>query len=257
MDLATGCSAAHLPGGPPSAEAQTLVQRLYALLHRSRVVDVEDLRITHKPARAALVEEEEEDDEGEMQEETVAYWTLYASIHVLSLDGSSSLVDVAWAALVAALRDVKLPRARWEPDLEAVVCSDRVDEARALNLRGLPVCCTWGVFVAAKAQMGMQSGSEGEGVEARGKGVSVSVGEAKTLDDGSKAWLLADPDEFEDPLCRETVSVTVDASAGETRVLRIEKSGGGVVGVAEMRDLVVAATERWKEWAAALDTTRR
>lgn len=200
-------------------------------------MDVEDLKIRYTPPRF-----QDDEEEAEPQEQTVAYWTLYASLHVLSLAGSASLVDVCWAALVAALRDVRLPRAWWDADVERVIASDQSDEARRLRLRGLPVCCTWGVFVASKGQLGMQTQME-EGGETEG---------AKVLGDGSRAWLLADPDDFEDPLCRETVTITVDASAGKTRVLRVEKTGGRVVGASEMRDLVAAATERWREWAAVL-----
>lgn len=236
VELATGCSPSHLPGGPPSGEAQVLVQRVNGLLHSSGVVGLEDLRIKYVRPRSR--DEEEEEDE-EDREETIAYWTLYASIHVLSLSGSSSLVDVAWAALIAALKDVRLPKAWWDADLERVVCSDRVDETRKLQLRGMPICCTWGVFVAGKTQIGMQSGEQQDA-------------QVKTLKDGSKAWLLADPDDFEDPLCRETITLTVDASTGTTKMLRVEKSGGGVLAVQDVKQLIGPATERWKEWSNVL-----
>jgi exosome complex component RRP43 len=114
-----------------------------------------------------------------------------------------------------------------------------VDETRGLNLKGLPVCCTWGVFEAGKAQVG-EDASEVDGKE------------VKRLNKGGRAWFLADPDEFEDPLCRETVSITVDATGGKTRVLRVEKSGGSAIGMLKVRQLVDAATERWKEWNTAI-----
>lgn len=234
VELATGCSPAHLPGGPPSSEAQTLAARLNSLLHSSRLVDLSDLKIRYTPPKL--------DDDEEPQEQTVAYWTLYASIHVLSLSGSASLVDVCWGALLAALRDVRLPRAWWDADVERVVASDEAAEARRLGLRGAPVACTWGVFGAGRGQLGMQLGQgQGQEQEQEGKG-----------EDGSRAWVLADPDDFEDALCRETVTVTVDGSGGKMKILRIEKTGGSVVGAGEMRGLVAAAAERWKEWATVL-----
>jgi len=226
-----------LPGGPPSSEAQVLVQRVNGLLHSSRVVDLEDLKIRYLRPRSKDVEEEEEEEED--REETIAYWTLYASIHVLSLSGSSSLIDVAWAALIAALKDVRLPKAWWDADLERVVCSDRLDETRKLQLKGLPICCTWGVFVAGKTQIGMQSADDAS--------LAQTTAGTKTLKDGSKAWLLADPDDFEYPLCRETITITADVSYGVTRLLRIEKSGGGVLDVQDMKQLIGSATERCKE----------
>lgn len=210
------------------------------------MVDIEDLRISHTPPVAAQDEEEyDPEDSAEPEEETVAYWTLYASIHVLSLSGTTSLIDVAWAALVAALRDVKLPRAWWDADTGAVLCSDVVAETRKLRLRGMPMCCTWGVFEAGAAQLGVdQKSTRSDG--ARDKQV-------KTLQNGGKAWLLADPDDFETPLCRESVTITVDASEGRTKVLRIEKSGGAVLGVEDVKSLIPAAVSRWQEWEVALE----
>lgn len=231
VDLATGCSPAHLPGagGPPSSEAQTLSQRLLALLLSSKLIDLEDLRIKHTPKLS------ENNEEGEApQEQTVAYWTLYISVHVLSLSGSRSLFDAAWAALIAALRNTRLPSAWWDPDLESVVCSDQVSQARSLNLRGQPVAATWAIFITSKSQANPSTTSGGH-----------------ELGDGRCAWTLADPDGFEDPLCQESVTVVVDCSNG-SRLLKIEKHGGTVVGKEMMTSLVQAAQGRWKQWIAIL-----
>jgi len=218
------------------------------------MVDIEDLRITHTPPIPADDEDEYDPEDtspsdAEAQPETVAYWTLYASIHVLSLSGTTSLIDVAWAALVAALRDVKLPRAWWDADMGRVLCSDVAAETRRLRLRGMPMCATWGVFEAGAAQLG--TGVEGKSTQSE-SGSKDEQKQVKTLQNGGKAWLLADPDDFETPLCRESVTITVDASEGRTRVLRIEKSGGAVVGVEDVKGLVPAAVRRWEEWEGAL-----
>ncbi|KAK4987007.1 hypothetical protein LTR28_001918, partial [Elasticomyces elasticus] len=45
-----------------------------------------------------------------------AYWTLYIDLLFISLDGNP--FDVAWAAVLAALKDTRLPRAWWDPDRE-------------------------------------------------------------------------------------------------------------------------------------------
>jgi len=216
------------------------------------MVDIEDLRISHTPP--VIDEDAEYDPEDssppeEARPETVAYWTLYASIHVLSLSGTTSLIDVAWAALVAALRDVKLPRAWWDADMGRVLCSDVAAETRKLRLRGMPICATWGVFEAGAAQLG--TGVEGKSTQSE-SGSEDEQEQIKTLRNGGKAWLLADPDDFETPLCRESVTITVDASEGRTQVLRIEKSGGAVVGVEDVKALVPAAVTRWREWEGAL-----
>ena len=96
-----------------------------------------------------------------------------------------------------------------------VLCSDDPSEARTLDrLYDMPVALSFGVF-------------EGDG-ESKGK-----------------RWVLVDMDGFEEGLCREGGTVVIGDGG---RVVRIEKNGGGVVGVKEMRGLVERAKERRMEW---------
>jgi len=194
---------------------------------------VDDLRILYTPPKM-------QDDVQEITPETqtIAYWTLYISVHVLSLSGGSSLIDAAWAAMLAALRDVRLPHAIWNPDLMVVVCSDQVEQARKLKLSTTPVCCTWGIFVAKKTELSQA-------------GVSAPQG-CKELEDGRRAWILADPDAFEDPLCLETVTIIVDAAWGRSKLLKMEKSGGDVLSIKDIKGLMRGAEERWKVLNAIL-----
>jgi len=275
VDMATGCSPANLPGGPPSVEAQTLSHRILALLLSSRLVDIEDLRIRHTPSSVdttlgdseAMAEDEEVDAP---RQATIAYWTLYPSIHVLSLSGSAALFSAAWAALVAALRDVRLPRAWWDEDVQAVLCSDLVAEAKRLRLRGCPVISTWGVFVGSPSRLSAEEHADetversDEKEKPRSSEVMGMLEQGRPVVNGRRAWLLADPDGFEDPLCVETVTVIVDCSDIEgsavknrTRILKIEKSGGGVVRREEMGALVQMAELRWKEWDEVLNACQR
>ncbi|MCJ1284838.1 hypothetical protein MMC26_004175 [Xylographa opegraphella] len=239
LELQTGCSPAHLPGGPPSPLAQTLAHRLVSLLRIARLVPLPQLQIWHRPGgglsdaasgdirTGAVMEDEkgveEDDDEGSgPQAQVMAYWVLYIDVLFLSLDGGA--FAAAWAAVLAALRDTVLPRAWWDADREAVLCSPVEEEARQLELRGWPVVGTFGVFE------GTGQGGEGEGEQG--------------------PWILADPDDFEEALCAETVTVVVDGEGGE--VLRVEKSGGGVVGVQEMRGCVEMVRGRVAEWREVL-----
>lgn len=225
IELATGCSPAHLPGNPPSTLAQSLTQRILTLLHTSRLINLEDLRIWHQPPDTAP-----DADDGEAPTpEVKAYWTLYIDILFISLDGNP--FDAAWGAVVTALRDTLLPYAWWDIDRAAIFCDEAVSKARKLNLRGGPVASTFAVF-EPKALLSMGGSND----RAKWK----------------RAWILADPDTFEEGLCRETVTVVVDAEGGRTMVLRVEKVGGGFVGVAEMRSLVGMAEERWREWKRLL-----
>lgn len=225
LELATGCSPAHLPGNPPSVLAQSLTQRILTLLHTARLIGLEDLRIWHQPPDTATDGEDDEPHKPVVK----AYWTLYIDILFISLDGNP--FDAAWGAVMAALRDTLLPHAWWDIDRAAILCDDAVSKARKLSLRAWPVASTFAVF-EPRAQLG--------------------IGAAKDKGREKKAWVLADPDSFEEGLCRETVTVVVDVEGGRTKILAVEKVGGGVVGVAEMRTIFGMAEARWREWKGVL-----
>jgi exosome complex component RRP43 len=57
----------------------------------------------------------------------------------------------AWAAALAALRDVKLPRAWWDADSSMVLCSDEASDSKRLTLRGIPIVSSYCVFEADPA----------------------------------------------------------------------------------------------------------
>lgn len=240
IELATGSAPQFLPGVPPTALAQTLSTRVYSLLHATGLVEAADLRVWYRPGEERAkrgekkkggeedtemgegdAEAEAEEREVEEEERVVAYWVLYVDLLFLSFDGNP--FDAAWAAVVAALRDTKLPAARWDPDREMVVCS-RTDE-RKLNVRGLPVACSAAVFMEKE-----QSDAPGEG----------------------RNWILLDPDRLEETLCREMITVVVDCSDGETRIKSMEKQGGTVIGRELIRGYVGVAEGRWKEVQKAM-----
>ncbi|KAI1427292.1 exosome complex exonuclease RRP43 [Xylaria sp. FL1777] len=241
IELATGCAPDFLPGVPPTTLAQTLSTRLYSLLHSSGVLDVEDLRIYHEKSRdddggwGGGDEDMQDAAEGEELDvpvrEVMAYWVLYIDLLFISLDGNP--FDAAWAAVLAALRDTRLPRAHWDADREVVLCSRR-EAAVPLSVSGLPVACTAAVFTAKERLKQSQSQSR-------------SAGDAT-----GPFWMLVDPDRFEEGLCDEMVTVVVDRSAGETKILGISKSGGTVVGPEVLRRFVKVAEGRWQEFRDAL-----
>ncbi|KAI0172755.1 ribosomal protein S5 domain 2-like protein [Hypoxylon sp. FL1284] len=218
VELATGCAPNFLPGVPPTTLAQTLSTRLYSLLHSSKLLRAADLRIYHDGL--GDVEAGLEEEVGEAVREVKAYWVLYIDVLFVSFDGNP--FDVAWAAILAALRDTKLPQAYWDVDSEMVLCSR--DAPSPLSIRGLPVACTAIVFTAKERQK-------------KGAG---------------QFWILVDPDRLEESLCDETVTMVVDCTGGETKVLAISKSGGTVVGPAVMKKFATVAEARWKEFHAVL-----
>lgn len=221
LELATGCSPAHLPGGPPSALAQTLTQRIFTLLYTSQLLNIDDLQIWFRPPPPTAAErkrEEEGQEEDIAKAEIKAFWVLYIEMLFISVDGNA--FDAAWLSVLAALQDVKLPKAWWDGDREMALCSDDPAEANGLRLYDMPVSLSFGVF-------------EDEGKEGR-------------------KWILADIDGFEEALCREGVTVVVGEGG---RIVGIEKSGGGGVGLKEMRRLVDAARGRREEWIGVLGET--
>lgn len=228
IELATGCAPQFLPGVPPTTLAQTLSTRVYSLLHSSGLLDAEDLRVWYTPPNLDADEDDKmadgeggDDEAAEQQEpEIKAYWVLYIDVLFVSFDGNP--FDAAWIAILAALRDTKLPRAWWDPDREMVLCSRT--EARPLSVRGLPIACTAAVLNEREAEVAGQS----------------------------KSFVLVDPDRLEESLCDESITVVVDRTTGETRIRGISKSGGRVLGPKEIREISVTAESRWQDVQQAL-----
>lgn len=254
LELATGCSPAHLPGGPPSLLAQTLTQRILTLLHTSNLVGMEPLKIWFRPdtdktttttsaqaqsrrrmgedmdVMAVNEEEEQEEQEAPPKPELKALWTLYIDILFISLDGNP--FDAAWFALLAALSDTLLPRAWWDPDRETVLCSDDPAQAIRLDLaprEDLPIPLSFGVFEGTTEYGDGEGKKEGKGKEGK--------------------WVISDLDAFEEALCKEQGTVVV---AGDGRIVRLEKSGGGGVGMQELKALVTLAGKKREEWLRVL-----
>ncbi|KAK4466627.1 putative exosome complex exonuclease RRP43 [Cladorrhinum samala] len=233
IELATGCAPQFLPGVPPTTLVQTVSTRVYSLLHSTGLVDVEGLRIWYTHTRGGdgdkmegvEGEEAHEEEDEELEPEIKAYWVLYIDLLFVSFDGNP--FDAAWAAVVAALKDTKLPAARWDPDREMVVCSGKEEQKKKLNVRGLPVASSAAVFL------------EKEHAEER---------------EGDRHWILLDPDRQEEGLCNEVITMVVDCNGqdGELRIRSIEKQGGTVLGRELIRGFAGVAEERWKEVVAAM-----
>lgn len=246
LSLSTGCAPGFIPSAPPSALAQALSHQMLNMLHTTRLIRSEDLQIWHHPPDLnALAKEEQGDDAMETESvdlssspgpEIKGFWVLYIDVMMISLAGNP--FDAVWASVVAALQDTKLPKAWWDIDNDMVLCSDKVSESRKLNLRGFPVSCSYSVFEADAA-------ADWRAVavpDANENGVS------KKTSRQPERWILADPDGFEESLCRERVYLMVDGDnkSGKTKILAMEKNGGLSVGREELRKLVDVSTQRWK-----------
>ncbi|KAI5808184.1 ribosomal protein S5 domain 2-type protein [Peziza echinospora] len=219
LELNTGCASQYHPG-PPSDLAQALTQRLrHLLLEVLRPVSAESLRIESEVEEGGELEADEDRLKG--------YWVLYIDTVVISLDGN--IFDAAWAAIMAALYDTKLPLVRWDADTESIICNPLA--RKPLALKELAFASSFGIFTAPR---------EGD-----------TIGRRNT-------WILADPDDFEESVCDERIVVVMKDS---TRIARLEKGGGSVMGpgapstvsgVAQLQKCTVLAGERWRIWSALI-----
>ncbi|KAL8672714.1 MAG: hypothetical protein Q9168_002839 [Polycauliona sp. 1 TL-2023] len=253
VELSTGCSPSYLPGMPPSTEAQSLSHRVLTLLHTSQLLSMDDLRIWYHPpslstspmpqasseapdpAQATSMSLDVPNDatntgeEDTQRPEVKSYYTLHITLLVLSLSGPP--FPTIWTALLAALRNTRLPKAWWDADRQSVICSPLVSEAQPLSLNGVPIAMSCGVFDTEKDGAGLVSQVADDG------------------DKGQKKWILCDTDGFEEACCEEQITVVVrerEMQGRDMEIVRIEKSGGGVVGRQAMREVVALAEERWK-----------
>jgi exosome complex component RRP43 len=254
LSLSTGCAPGFIPGAPPSALAQSLSHQVLSLLHSSRLVRSEDLEIWYQRPNLGPEELErhnedeqmdvnvEQDGSGSVGEtrEIKAFWVLYIDIMIISLAGNP--FDAAWTAVLAALRDTKLPYAWWDADNETVICSDLVSEARRLSLRGLPVASSFGVF-EADAASGWRAVIVPDAEEER----KIAESDRKGI---QRRWVLADPDGYEEGLAQERVCLVIDKDQrqnGKVVIVKMEKNGGFAVDRKELKELVAVSAQRWEE----------
>lgn len=256
LSLSTGCAPGFIPGAPPPSLAQSLSHQILTLLHSSQLVRADDLRIWYQAPNLGGEELERHNESEQMdvdvgagesgsgpdqhEKEIKAFWVLYIDVMIISLAGNP--FDAAWASVLAALRDTKLPRAWWDVDNETVVCSDAVSEAKKLTLRGMPVSSSFAVFEADAA-----SGW-------RAVVIPDAEEERKITESGrqgiQRRWILADPDGYEEGLSQEKVCIVVDKKQdgkGKTTILKMEKNGGLAVDSEELKELIDVSAQRWDD----------
>ncbi|KAJ5321554.1 hypothetical protein N7476_004556 [Penicillium atrosanguineum] len=255
LSLSTGCAPGFTPGAPPSALAQSLSHQILSLLHSTRLIRADDLRIWYQPPNLGSEALERHNESQQMEidagqgseesdpQEIKAFWVLYIDVMIISLAGNP--FDAAWAAVLAALRDTKLPKAWWDIDNETIICSDDISEASRLSLRGLPVASSFCVF-EADAAAGWRAV------------VIPDVNDQKAQNQRKKGpqqkWILADPDGYEEGLSQERATLVVDkAKNGKNVILKMEKHGGWSVDTEDLRQLVEISGQRWDEMKRILD----
>ena len=238
VEISTACVAQS--GNSPGRTAQDLTQRILELIQSVGLVQADDLRLTYKPPifDDADAETELGGSDKESNEQVVAYWVLYIDIVFISLDGAA--FDAAWNATVAALKNLLLPQATWDAELNNVVCDIDKSKSRRLSLHGAPLVTTFAAFKGAAHDLTM------------GQNKSIGVeGES----DRYRIVVLADPDTFEESVCDEVITVVIDCTGGALKILWLEKWGGSIVGRSHVRNLVLLAEDQWgklnQEFASA------
>jgi len=119
IDLPAICSPKFKPG-PPGELAQVLSSWLNDLVVSSRTLDPAKLCIA--PGKSC--------------------WVIYIDVVCINFDGTA--FDAAVMAVMAALRNTRLPRATYNPDTAQTLCSRT--ETYPLPLGRLPLACSFGVF---------------------------------------------------------------------------------------------------------------
>ncbi|KAL7282756.1 hypothetical protein ACG7TL_004231 [Trametes sanguinea] len=156
LDLPAICSPKFKPG-PPTDEAQVLSDRLNEVLVASGIVPTSSLCI--EPGKAV--------------------WVLYVDATCINYDGNA--FDATLLAMVAALKNTRLPKATYYEDTKRTICSRKVVEP--LQIGRLPTSFSFGIF------------------------------------DGTH--ILADPTSFEEPLLDTTISVVIDENGGLTSIMQL------------------------------------
>jgi len=260
LSLSTGCAPGFIPGAPPSALAQSLSHQVLTLLHSTRLVRADDLRVWYQPPNLGAEDLERHNESEQMDmdaphgdselpknREIKAFWVLYIDVMIISLAGNP--FDAVWTAVLAALRDTKLPKAWWDIDNEMVVCSDAVSEARKLSLRGMPIASSICVF-EADAAAGWRKVIVPDAEEER----NIDESKRKGI---QRRWILADPDGYEEGLSQERACLVVDkenGGKGKTVIVKMEKNGGWAVDSRELRQLVDISAQRWDDLKRILDS---
>ncbi|WVW81134.1 hypothetical protein I302_103125 [Kwoniella bestiolae CBS 10118] len=119
VDLPALCSPNFKPG-PPGDEAQTISNWLNDLIVSSNTIPPSSLVIS--PGKSV--------------------WAIYIDVVCINYDGNA--FDAAVLAVMAALRNVKLPKARYEEETTRTICSRT--EKYPLQLGRIPLSCSFGIF---------------------------------------------------------------------------------------------------------------
>ncbi|WVQ95737.1 hypothetical protein IAU59_002836 [Kwoniella sp. CBS 9459] len=191
IDLPALCSPNFKPG-PPGDEAQTYSNWLNDLLVSSRTIPPESLVIAS--AKAA--------------------WVIYIDVVCINYDGNA--FDAAVLAVMAALKNARLPSARYDEETGRTICSRT--ETHPLTLGRIPLSCSFGVF--------------------------------------ESTHLLPDPTAYETPLLPTIITIALDSEEeGVTCLVRQEGLGGtlGKSGERVLGEAWSAAEGRVRELRAALD----
>ncbi|KAG9015404.1 hypothetical protein FRB94_000008 [Tulasnella sp. JGI-2019a] len=177
VDLPAICSPKFKPG-PPGEEAQVLSERLNEVLTLAKVIPTTSLCI----------------------EKGKAAWVLYVDVTCINYDGNP--MDAILLAVMAALRNTRLPKPKFDEDTGRTTCS-RIERI-PLDIRRVPLCASFGIF--------------------------------------DSKHILSDASAFEEPLLETSVSVTVDESGKVVSALQLGLGPGhnAIAGTSLKQDVLIS-----------------
>ncbi|XP_075234430.1 exosome complex component RRP43-like isoform X2 [Lycorma delicatula] len=120
LDYPPLCSSKFRPG-PPSDEGQSETSLITEIINSCEIIDLESLCIHNEK----LV------------------WVLFCD--VICLDYNGCIIDAALAAIVAALKIVKLPEVIYNEETSSTIVNDK--NLTSLNIKCAPVATSFAVFV--------------------------------------------------------------------------------------------------------------
>ena len=276
IELATGCSPDHLPGGPPSTTAQALSQRLLSALHTTGLISPHRLRIFEPPPKphdtgdkestGEQAEEAEEENQTESGPEAEVQ-TPSENYPTPSVSDRSSGDQGDLPTNMTALRQLLGPsvpklKAYWTLYIDSVVISldhgprslfDPLFTAMLSALRNTKLPQAYWSTDDECVLCDPNPANDTTLMLRKDLPVATSFGVFTFMDreetDDSDAGeartktnvILSDPDAFEEDLCEEVLTVTV---VGKAKVCTITKSGGGCIDPERLEDCVRLAQRR-------------
>jgi exosome complex component RRP43 len=212
LDLPALCSPKYKPG-PPSEDAQVLSEKLNEIL--STYVRCPCPQLSRLPLYSSNLIPLE----SLCIQSSKSAWVLYVDAICINYDGNA--LDAALLAMVAALRNTKLPSARWDEEQGKTLCRKSDMKSLSLNDKSV-VSMSFGVFDQLRR---------------------FELFSSIITHDNLRQHIFVDPSSFEEPLLDTNICVALDNSGN---VVSLTQAGLGLEDGTVLAKCTQLAKERSK-----------